>query len=305
MDGTVEEAEKALADSNEYMAAMKKEYDAASPAERAEVIGSKEPVEDRPMFKQKNKSIIPKDEYAEYKNDFDKEILGMSEEDILMKKYPGMGKELAEQIANDPDPNRKANVIAMVEQTFKLSEKGKSGDEIIEIFKKGTDRTEQADGGITRLRNGYYGGGQAMVGEDLSQIGHGADALMARNMQLAPNSMATTSTGLNYLLGEDNDTVRVPYNEGKMVLPKPKPAQSPLVELSRIYKTYEDAMPGVSKDTQQFLRNDFIQKLNDAKISQEAFMTYKCKTILQTVDQQEKVLEVVDQMLLQVPFHKV
>ena len=124
-------------------------------------------------------------------------------------------------------------------------------------------------------RAGYYGGGAAMVGEDLSEIGHGADALMARNMQLAPNSMATTSTGLNYLLGEDNDTVRVPYNEGKMVLPKPKPAQSPLVELSRIYKTYEDAMPGVSKDTQQYLQQDFIQKLQDAKISQEEFMTYK------------------------------
>jgi hypothetical protein len=98
---------------------------------------------------------------------------------------------------------------------------------------------------------------------------------MARNMQLAPNSMATTSTGLNYLLGEDNDTVRVPYNEGNMVLPKAKPTQSPLVELSRIYKTYEDAMPGVSKDTQQFLRNDFIQKLQDAEISINDFMAYR------------------------------
>ena len=62
-------------------------------------------------------------------------------------------------------------------------------------------------------RAGYYGGGQAMVGEDLSEIGHGSDSLMARNMQLAPNSMATTSTGLNYLLGQDNDTARVPYKE--------------------------------------------------------------------------------------------
>ena len=156
---------------------------------------------------------------------------------------------------------------------------------------------------------------------------------MARNMQLAPNSMATTSTGLNYLLGEDNDTVRVPYsdgknfemylreregiekkqnkerlyreykedmrrkkvmdskqmaaeggrigyNEGNMVLPKPKPAQSPLVELSRIYKTYEDAMPGVSKDTQKYLQQDFIQKLQDAKISQEEFMTYRMQNNL-------------------------
>ena len=98
-------------------------------------------------------------------------LADMSESDTLMQKYPGMTKQLADQIANDPDPNRKANVIAMVEQTFKLSEQGKSGDEIIEIFKKGTDRTEQAGGG------------------------------------------PITSTGLNYLLGED-DNNRVPYASG-------------------------------------------------------------------------------------------
>jgi len=97
-------------------------------------------------------------------------LADMSESDALMQKYPGMNKELADQIANDPDPNRKANVIAMVEQTFKLSEQGKSGDEIIEIFKK-TPRTEQAGGG------------------------------------------PITSTGLNYLLGED-DNNRVPYAAG-------------------------------------------------------------------------------------------
>ena len=95
-----------------------------------------------------------------------------SDADLLMKKYPGMGKELAEQIATDPDPNRKANVIAMVEQTFELNKQGKSGDEIIEIFKKGTDRTEQAGGG------------------------------------------PITSTGLNYLLGEDDTNNRVPYATG-------------------------------------------------------------------------------------------
>jgi hypothetical protein len=307
-------------------------------------------VEDRPMFKKKtlpkiddkllknyNKEI--KEGVASIMSDTSPEGLAKSIEiDNLMLKYPGMDRKLADLITSSP-PTMKADMIAKVEQTFELDKQGKSGNEIIDIFKKETDRTKQADGGITQLRNGYsdgnivydgegpiqfdlpfgepmftmtmngklygiyknkngshlsvplgkdgkvnyakggragyYGGGQAMVGEDLSQIGHGADALMARNMQLAPNSMATTSTGLNYLLGEDNDTVRVPYNEGNMVLPKAKPAQNPLVELSRIYKTYEEAMPGVSKDTQQFLRNDFIQKLQDAKISQEEFMTYR------------------------------
>jgi hypothetical protein len=103
------------------------------------------------MDQMKPKSIIPKDEYANYKNDFDKEILGMSEEDILMKKYPGMGKELAEQIANDPDPQRKAHVISMVEQTMEMGKRGMSGDEIIQMFKKGTDRTKQATGGLASM----------------------------------------------------------------------------------------------------------------------------------------------------------
>jgi len=79
------------------------------------------------------------------------EILGMSEEDILMKKYPGMRRELAEQIANDPDPKRKADVISMVEQALKMDEMGMSGDEIIDAFKKGTDRTKQANGGLSYL----------------------------------------------------------------------------------------------------------------------------------------------------------
>jgi hypothetical protein len=60
---------------------------------------------------------------------------------------------------------------------------------------------------------GFYQGGQAQIEPDLSNIGHGSDALMARNRLLTPGSQATTSTGLNYLLGEDNDTTRVPYKE--------------------------------------------------------------------------------------------
>jgi len=38
----------------------------------------------------------------------------------------------------------------MVEQTIKMGETGKSGDEIIEIFKN-TTRTEQASGGLAAL----------------------------------------------------------------------------------------------------------------------------------------------------------
>ena len=55
------------------------------------------------------------------------------------------------------------------------------------------------------------------VEPNLSDIGHGSDSLMARTRLVSPNSQATTSTGLNYLLAEDNDNIRVPFGNGKSV----------------------------------------------------------------------------------------
>jgi hypothetical protein len=201
-------------------------------------------------------------------------------------------------------------------------------------------KLDEPDDMATGGRAGYYGGGQAMVGKDLSDIGHGSDALMARNMQVAPGGQATTSTGLNYLLGQDNDTVRIPYNEGKkvegpnpkvlelmlnekmsypdalkelkirekqqpyidqrynmgpgpileaaeggparvpykdagpVVLPKPKPTND-FKSLLKIYNTYKDSMPGVSEDTQKYLAQDFINKLNEKGLSQTQFQTLR------------------------------
>ena len=73
----------------------------------------------------------------------------MSEVDTLMQKYPGMTKDLADQIASS-SPRMKADMIAMVEQTFKMDEMGMSGDEIIDTFKN-TKRTKQANGGLSYL----------------------------------------------------------------------------------------------------------------------------------------------------------
>ena len=66
----------------------------------------------------------------------------------------------------------------------------------------------------------FYTGGMVDVEPNLSDIGHGSDALMARTRLLSPNAQATTSTGLNYLLAEDNDNIRVPFGKGKLVLKK-------------------------------------------------------------------------------------
>ena len=65
---------------------------------------------------------------------------------------------------------------------------------------------------------GVFGGGVTDVEPSLDDIGHGSDSLMARTRLVSPNSQATTSTGLNYLLAEDNDNIRVPFSKGKLAL---------------------------------------------------------------------------------------
>jgi hypothetical protein len=69
---------------------------------------------------------------------------------------------------------------------------------------------EYAKGG----RAGFYTGGITDVEPSLDDIGHGADALNARTRLMSPGNQATTSTGLNYLLAEDNDNMRIPFAGG-------------------------------------------------------------------------------------------
>jgi len=63
-------------------------------------------------------------------------------------------------------------------------------------------------------RDEKYTGGMVDVEPSLSDIGHGSDALMARTRLISPGAQGTTSTGLNYLLAEDNDNIRVPFSAG-------------------------------------------------------------------------------------------
>ena len=67
-----------------------------------------------------------------------------------------------------------------------------------------------AEGG----RIGYYTGGITDVEPSLDDIGHGSDSLMSRTRLMSPGAQATTSTGLNYLLAEDNDNLRIPFSGG-------------------------------------------------------------------------------------------
>ncbi len=103
---------------------------------------------DEKLLKNYSKEI--KEGVAKIMSDTSPEGLAKSIEiDNLMLEYPGMPIDLADQIASS-SPTMKADMIAMVEQTFKMDEMGMSGDEIIDTFKN-TKRTKQANGGLSYL----------------------------------------------------------------------------------------------------------------------------------------------------------
>ncbi len=179
----------------------------------------------------------------------------MAERFKLKQKYPGITDDLLNKILIDDNPQRKAEVLATIDEAFRMMEKGKGTEEIIATFKN-TSRTKNAKGG----RAGYYMGGQSTIEPDLSDIGHGSDSLMARTRLTAPGSQATTSTGLNYLLGEDNDNTRIPFNEGLSVLPQPKPYTEDMFEKDSM--TLLKGMYGTGPESNTFLYNKMIEKGN-------------------------------------------
>ena len=68
----------------------------------------------------------------------------------LMQKYPGIDDELLNKILIDDNPQRKAEVLATLDEAFRMMEKGMGTDEILQTFKK-TPRTKQAGGGVAYL----------------------------------------------------------------------------------------------------------------------------------------------------------
>ena len=134
-------------------------------------------------------------------------------------------RQFMKDIVGNTENNRKARQFEMLKEAMEKARKegGYNFPEVTkeEIEKKIApillkDRKLNATGG----RAGFYTGGLVDVEPSLSDIGHGSDALMARTRLMSPGSQATTSTGLNYLLAEDNDNIRVPFKDGLKVYPK-------------------------------------------------------------------------------------
>ena len=68
----------------------------------------------------------------------------------LKLKYPGISDELIAKIMADDDPQRIAEVMATMDEAFKMMDKGMSKDEILKTFKN-TPRTKNAGGGLNYL----------------------------------------------------------------------------------------------------------------------------------------------------------
>jgi len=68
----------------------------------------------------------------------------------LKLKYPGISDELIAKIMADDDPQRVAEVMATMDEAFKMMDKGMSSDEILKVFKT-TPRTKNAGGGLNYL----------------------------------------------------------------------------------------------------------------------------------------------------------
>ena len=71
----------------------------------------------------------------------------------LKQKYPGISEDLITKIVEDTNPQRKAEVLASIDEAFRMMEKGKGADEIVSIMKN-TTRTKQATGGRVRAASG-------------------------------------------------------------------------------------------------------------------------------------------------------
>ena len=101
-------------------------------------------VTDEMLFERDKKRLL--EELQDYKDIAPKFYQRME----LKIKYPGISDELIAKIMADDDPQRVAEVMATMDEAFKMMDKGMSTDEILKTFKT-TPRTKNAGGGLNYL----------------------------------------------------------------------------------------------------------------------------------------------------------
>ncbi len=159
-EGTVEEAEQALRRQKEYEADMFTQYKSGKLDPQAGEKGRKEFLESKleEMEMSGDKRLMTVDEIEELSNmDLEAEMNvakslapKMVERLELKQKYPGITDDLLDKILIDDNMQRKAEVLATLDEAFKMMEKGMGPDEVLSTIKNVT-RTKQAGGGLAYL----------------------------------------------------------------------------------------------------------------------------------------------------------
>ena len=172
-DGTVGDAKRIIREQKQYMDDIELEYKKGNLDPEP---GDKSPARKRFLEKKLeemeasgDKRLMTVDEIEELSSfDLGSEMNvvkslapKMVERMQLKQKYPGITDDLLDKILIDDNVQRKAEVLATIDEAFKMMEKGKGTDEILDTMKNVT-RTKQADGGITRAN--FVGGGMGRRG---------------------------------------------------------------------------------------------------------------------------------------------
>ena len=173
LEGTVDEAEKALKKSKAEEAYYRGQYKAGKlnpepgensqsrmrflrkKAEEAEATGDRRLITDDEMNELSDlESIYLKDVDEAYGVDtaIKKQLKDFtSEAEMIKQKYGSLIDDvLLKQILVDANPQRKAEVLATIDEALKMQQKGMSPQEIVDVIKN-TTRTKQAKGGSLGL----------------------------------------------------------------------------------------------------------------------------------------------------------
>ncbi len=133
----------------------------------------------------------------------------MTERLEIKAKYPGIDDELVDKILIDDNPQRKAELLATLDEAFRMMEKGKSTDEIIDTFKN-QNRTKQASGtgpeGLSEITSLYE---KIRMNNVQKQKDASDNKQMRFRKLLASNKFPELNTFLEAELNEDDEKVEL------------------------------------------------------------------------------------------------
>ena len=291
-DGTVGDAKRILKEQEDYMAYMYDQYKTGKldPVAGDKSLARKKLLEKRleDMEASGDKRLMTRDEIEELSTfDLQKGLDDLdnmrgtkdAEAAQIKLKYPGISDDLIKKILIDNNPQRKAEVLATLDEAFKMMEKGKGADEIVETFKN-QNRTKQADGGI--MRAPFVGGGMGRRGflKLLGSLGAGAAAIKTGILGLGgkqatkevAKEVATSSGGVPPYFFK---LVKKIKNLGDDVTQTASTQERQKVTRYKDYELTEDAVTGRQEIQRQKVKlDDDAADYYGNPLTEETYMSY-------------------------------